>query len=124
MMFNFGAVFQMMENSSEEMMEMPEFKEILNEKFDLMVIGFFMNEMLLGYSHHFQCPSMMVSANAAMTHINKIFGNPLELNAVPHLMMDFKGNLNFLNRVMNFLAVFMDLGMSAFFNYRQKLFYE
>lgn len=117
-------MIDMMTLNNEEMMEMPEFKAILNEKFDLLVIGFFMNEMFLGYSHHFNCPSMMVSANAAIDHINRIFGNPFEANAVPQLMMQFKGEMSFWRRIANFLSIFVYTALSEFWSYKQKVIYE
>lgn len=123
-MMQMGAVLDMGVKSSELMTETPEFKEILNENFDLMIIGFFMNEMLLGYGHHFKCPTMMLSANAAMTFMNRMFGNPLEVNAVPHMMMQQKGEMTFFKRVGAFVAYGMDLLMATYFAHRERLFYE
>lgn len=123
-MMQMGSVLTIGEKSNQMMLEMPEFKQIMSEKFDLLIIGFFMNEMLLGLSHHFNCPSMMLSANAAITFTNKIFGNPLEPNAVPGMMLTAKGNMNFFKRVANFMSMGMELLMTVYFHRRQKAFYE
>jgi glucuronosyltransferase len=123
-MLNMGSVVTIGEKASHLMLEMPEFKQIQTEKFDLMVIGFFMNEMLLGLSHHFQCPSMVLSANAAMTFNNIIFGNPMEVNAVPSMMFETKGSMSFLKRVGNFMGSGLELLMAAYIHHKQRTFYE
>lgn len=118
-------MIEMMKNTGTDLMEMSEYKKILKEeKFDLVIIGMFMNNYLLGVGDHFKCPTMMMSVAGAMTFTNVLFGNPLEVNAVPHLMTFKSGRMNFWDRVINFVAYGFDLAMSCYLNYVQQKIYE
>lgn len=94
---------------SKPMMNHREFQKLLKEeKFDLVVIGMFMNNFWLGLSDQFKCPSIMLSSNAAYTPTNHLFGNPLEVSAVPHMFVLQTEQMNFLQRVKNFLIYSFD----------------
>lgn len=122
------SMFKMIEmtiRSGKDLMEMPEYTNVLKEeKFDLVVIGLFMNNFLLGVGDHFKCPTMMMSAAGAFTFTNLLFGNPLEVSAVPHMMTFKSGRMNFWDRVMNFVAYGFDLTMSCYLDYKQQKVYE
>lgn len=94
---------------SKPMMNHREFQKLLKEeKFDLVVIGMFMNNFWLGLNDHFKCPSIMLRSNAAYTPTNHLFGNPLEVSAVPHMFVLQTEQMNFLQRVKNFLIYSFD----------------
>jgi glucuronosyltransferase len=117
-------VFKVSEEFSELMINMPEFQKLLKEEsFDLVVIGMFMQNFLLGFGHHFQCPTIMLSVNAAFLSINRMFGNPLEVNAVPSVWLHGI-KMNFLGRLTNFLANGMDLLLQVYVDHHMKTFYE
>jgi glucuronosyltransferase len=121
----FPSFIRMMTNMNTDLMNLPEFKKIMKEeKFDLVVIGMFFNDFLLGLSDHFKCPSMMLSPNTAFTATNILMGNPLGVSSVPHMMAPVSGRMSFLNRAISFMLTGVDLAMYTFMDYRQKNIYE
>jgi hypothetical protein len=67
---------------------------------------------------------MMLSAAGAFSATNKMFGNPLEVSAVPHMMAFKTGKMNFIERVKSFGAYAADLTMSKYMDYVQRQIYE
>lgn len=106
------------------MFQMQEFKKVMDEeKFDLVVIGMFFNNYLLGVGDHFKCPTIMLSVSGTMTLTNKLMGNPLSVAAVRHRMSKTKLE-TFADRVKNFVMTGGDFLMLAYLNYEQKKNYE
>lgn len=115
----------MMSNMNEDMMNLPEFKKIMEEeKFDLVVIGMFFNNFLLGLGDHFKCSTMMLSPNQAFTTTNILMGNPLAVSSVPHMMLAHSGRMGFIDRVKNFGMTGIDLAMNVYMEYLQKEIYK
>lgn len=118
-------ILRIVASTGKDMMEMPEFKRIMKEeKFDLVIIGMFMNNYLLGYGDHFKCPTMMMSAAGAFTFTNMLFGNPLEVSAVSHIMSYTAGKMNFWERLKSFVAYGFDLALHYYLDYKQRIIYE
>lgn len=108
-----------------DMLDLPEFKKLMaEENFDLVVIGIFMNNFLLGFGEHFNCPTMILSVNVAMTQTNILFGNPLSVATVPHILSGFSTPMNFFERVKSFLWNGSDFLLEAYFYRWQKKLYE
>lgn len=106
------------------MLNSTEFKKIMaEEKFDLVVIGMFFNNYLLGVGDHFKCPTMMLSVSGAMTVTNLLMGNPLGVSSVRHMFMnnDVK---TFKDRVVNFVIHGSDYLLKAYMNYLMQTNYE
>jgi hypothetical protein len=107
----------------EELMVSEKFKEISKEKFDLVVIGMNFQNFLLGYGEVFDCPIMILSVQRHFSGTNFLIGNPISANAAPHFTVA-KYDMNFVDRVRNFIAFGGDLVFFKYANYRQKLIYE
>lgn len=108
-----------------KMLEMHEMKQIMNEeKFDLVVIGMFLNEFLLGFGEHFNCPTMILSTSGGTVKLNFITGNPIGVSAVPHLAAYQSTPMNFCQRVKHFLIYVVDFGLQCVTDYYQKKIYE
>lgn len=108
----------------DEMLSSPEFRKVMNEeKFDLVVIGMFFNNYLLGVGDHFKCPTIMLSVSGAMTQTNLLVGNPLSITSVRHpfFQSDVK---TFGDRLKNFLIHGGDFALNAYNNHLQKQRYE
>ena len=85
-----------------------------NETFDLVVIGYFFNEFLLGLADHFKCPSILLFSGSFYSTLNRIIGNPLLPEAIPHPVIN--GNkLTFLMRVFNLLLNAADIFFTNFY---------
>lgn len=102
--------------------ESDEFKKILHEKFDLLIIGIMFHNFLLGYGHILNCPTVMLSIQKHLTISNEIVGNPLEPHSIPYMNMDEE--FNFLGRLNNFKRISFDLMLTEYFNYQQKIIYK
>jgi hypothetical protein len=112
---------------SNKAIQLPEFQKVLkDEKFDLVIIGMFFNNFLLGFGDHFKCPTVMLSTASHMSITNSITGNPAEINAVPsmHMIPVDPTKMTFLERMQNFLMNGGELLMSAYINNRMKITYE
>lgn len=118
-------LFEVVANMSEKMLEMPEFQKIMNEeKFDLVVIGMFMNDYILGIGDHFKCPTMMLSVGGAMTQTNLLVGNPLGVSAVPHMIATAVNGMTFLDRLKNFALYGLDLAIQVYWRHLNRKIYE
>lgn len=125
MLTRFPKIVRLTENVGRDMMDMPEFKRIMKEeKFDLVVIGMFMNNYLIGVGKHFNCPTIMLSAAGAMSFTNLLFANPMEVAAVPHMMAFKSGRMDFLDRMKSFAAYGFDLAMNYYLNHLQRRIYK
>ena len=103
---------------------MPEVQAMMkNEKFDLVIIGFFMNKHLLGLAEHFKCPSIMISSIGPMSLTNKIFGNPAAVSGTKHMTLQSQ-DMNFVGRVKNFLMHIPEVFMIKYMDHIQKKLYE
>lgn len=106
------------------MIKSPQFEKMMaEEKFDLVVIGMFFNDYLLGIGDHFKCPTIMLSVGGAMTMTNILVGNPLSVEAVRHKFLS-TDVITFTDRVKNFMMHGIDFIMMAYLNRAQKLNYE
>ncbi|KNC25155.1 hypothetical protein FF38_08248 [Lucilia cuprina] len=72
--------------------------------FDAVILGYFMNDFMLGFGAHFQCPIILSFMVQPIFPINKMIGNPLEASYVPTLYSGYKQPMDFASRVKNFLA--------------------
>lgn len=104
MLWSMTLAVRIVTDLGESMLEMPEFKKMIREEsFDLVIIGLFMNNFLLGIGEKLNCPTMMLSVNPGFAGTSVLFGNPLGVSAVPHMALPENGRLNFISRLKNFL---------------------
>lgn len=107
------------------MIKSREFKKMMEEEsFDLVVIGMYFNDYLLGIGDHFNCPTIMLSVNGAITTTNDLTGNPLGVAVVRHEFLDTEVK-TFIGSVKNFVVHSLDtVMMSTYLHYLQKQNYE
>ena len=107
-----------------ETLHMKEMKKLMDEEtFDLVIVGFFMTEYMLGLADHFKCPSILFSPAGAVTTILQAIGNPLGTSGTPHIS-GHVDKMNFLGRLKNFLIQFADFGMTAYMKYQSRALYK
>lgn len=100
-----------------------EFKKILNEKFDLLIIGMTYHNFLLGFGDHFKCPTAVLSVQKHFSTTTELVGNPYEPHAVPNYFLKEK-EMTFIWRVKNFLMDAFELLMIRLASYYQKITYK
>ncbi|XP_061397468.1 uncharacterized protein LOC133333153 [Musca vetustissima] len=81
--------------------------------FDAVVLGYFMNDFMLGLGAHFQCPIIISFMVQPIFSINTLIGNPAESAYVPTLFMGFKQPMDFWNRVKNFVSIIFEYRVFA-----------
>jgi len=101
----------------------PEMRKLMNEeKFDLVIVGFFMTEFMLGLADHFKCPSIVFTPAGGFGLVNQMIGNPLSVATVPVKLIS--GSMDvFTNRLKNFLVSGIALTVSEYVQYRSRLVY-
>lgn len=114
-----GLIFKL----GNETLQMKEMKKLMNEeKFDVVIVGFFMTEFMLGVADHFKCPSILFSPGPAFTVMLQAIGNPLGTSGTPHLMLP--GKMDFVGRLKTFVATGAELLMTQYLKYRARQVYE
>lgn len=106
-----------------KMIKMQQFQEILDEKFDLIVIGMTGNNYLLGFGDHFKCPTAILSIQKHFQMTDDLVGNPIEYQAVPNFKL-IVDEWNFIARVKNFLFTGVFYLASIYLDYRQRQVYK
>ncbi|XP_073834861.1 UDP-glycosyltransferase UGT5-like isoform X2 [Musca autumnalis] len=72
--------------------------------YDAVILGYFMNDFMLGLGAHFQCPIIVSFMVQPIFSINTMIGNPAESSYVSSLFMGFKQPMPFWSRVKNFIG--------------------
>lgn len=106
-------------------LQMKEMKNLMrDEKFDLMILGYYTNEYMLGLGDHFKCPTILFSSYNMIASLHRITGNPFDLASTNHFMLQGL-KLDFQGRLKNFLMYGFDyLIMKNIFEYYGKEVYR
>lgn len=96
---------------SMNLMRHPKFLALKNESFDLLIVGWCLNEYVLGLSAHFYCPSIVISPNVNFYPIRKFSGNPSSASTIPSVLMAIDSDMTFFDRIVNFLAYVVEFVM-------------
>ncbi|KAJ6641713.1 UDP-glucosyltransferase 2 [Pseudolycoriella hygida] len=73
-----------------------------SNQFDGVIHGFSANTFQLGIGVHFKCPSIVLNSAPLVPPIARLVSHPMHPEAVPNFLANFKGNMNFFQRVINF----------------------
>ncbi|XP_055919864.1 UDP-glycosyltransferase UGT5-like [Eupeodes corollae] len=91
---------------AEKSLNHPKMRKLMaEESFDLMLHGYFLNELLFGVAGHFKCPLVVILTVQSTSITNFLVGNPQEISYVPSLLSGAKQPLDFVGRVKNFFFV-------------------
>jgi glucuronosyltransferase len=98
-------------------------KLMAEENFDLVIIGYFLNDFMFGMADHFKCPSIIFSPVGSLSIINQALGNPLSVSGTPHLFGPVE-QMNFWGRLKTFMISTVDLSLTQYFRYKSKQIYK
>ncbi|EDW64151.1 UDP-glucosyltransferase 2 [Drosophila virilis] len=76
---------RLMVDSQLELLSDPRFQRIYETKFDLMFMGYFINDFQLGVAAKLQVPVIVSWMQAPMLAVDELVGNPTETSYVPNL---------------------------------------
>lgn len=80
-----------------------------NATFDVIVMEDFLAASLMGLSHYYKAPLVLVCGQGANIWNNNLFGNPDPSSYIPNMFATYSSNMTFLQRVHNFLIKNLDL---------------
>ncbi|XP_017086628.2 UDP-glucosyltransferase 2-like [Drosophila eugracilis] len=92
----------------------PRFQPILETKFDLMILGYFLNDFQLGVAAKLKVPVIIDWMTAPNPIIDEFTGNPSEVSYVPNIATSATHPMGFLKRAEN-------LAMHLFLKYMSTL---
>lgn len=73
--------------------------------FDVIVMGYFMNDFMFGIGGHFKCPIIVSFMVQPIFPINNMVANPLEASYVPTIFSGVRQPLNFWDRLQNMFSI-------------------
>ncbi|XP_044729028.1 UDP-glycosyltransferase UGT5-like [Chrysoperla carnea] len=76
------------------------------QKFDVIIMGAFAQEALLGIGHHFNAPIIITSPPGMCTYVDDLVGNPAPFSYVPNIMLNYSDRMTFFQRLVNSLFGF------------------
>ncbi|XP_055846154.1 UDP-glycosyltransferase UGT5-like [Episyrphus balteatus] len=97
---------QIWNNYANISLNQPEMQELMaNESFDMVILGYFYNQFLLGVGAHFKCPIVMSFMIRPNPSLSELVGNPDEAAYVPSILIQTDQPLGFFDRVRNFISI-------------------
>ncbi len=100
-----------------DMMNHRNFLPLKNESFDLLVVGWMMNDYSLGLSGHFHCPSVVISPNVNFYPLRKFTGNPSSASTIPAVFVNYPTPMTFFHRLQNVGIHFLEFVLMEVMNY-------
>ncbi|ETN67850.1 glucosyl/glucuronosyl transferase [Anopheles darlingi] len=117
-------LFQSQIDTAEMLLQDPQFLAIKNEHFDLVIVGYFVADYVLGLGPHFNAPTVILYS-AGMTKMTADYiGNPRAVSTVPSMLLGGKEPMGFVKRVINFLVSGFEDVISAVLVYAQTEYYQ
>ncbi|XP_058459800.1 UDP-glucosyltransferase 2-like [Malaya genurostris] len=102
----------------------PQFLALKSEQFDVVIVGLFMPDFMLGLGAHFGAPTVALFSAGLSSITADLVGNPLGVAVVPHMIMGKVSQMDFRNRLRNFLIYLMEKLSGPVASYYQRKYYE
>ncbi|GAB0093832.1 hypothetical protein DMENIID0001_090140 [Sergentomyia squamirostris] len=99
-------------------------KVMREESFDLVIVGFFFNNFLIGLGDHFKCPVVSIFSAGISEMINSPSGNPAAVASVPHLFLGKVKEMTFMPRLKTFLFNIVEKFLMKYMDYKENKYYE
>lgn len=97
--------------------DLPEIKDLLNEKFDLIFLQPFFNDCSLGLIHKLNAPLVLFTATSVPSFLASKLGGHFPPSFDPHFTLGYPAEMNFYQRFLNF-------GMTVLTEAILKFYYE
>lgn len=123
----FGGLMTLIMDHSNATMYHPTVQRLMvKESFDLVILGYFINDFHLGLAAHFQCPVIVSFMLQPLTILHEMVGNPAEISYVPTIFSEITQPMGFFERVQNFLylAVLEQVILRPMWIFRMDRLYE
>lgn len=113
-------------DSQYEFLEHPNLKRVVEDqsvKFDLMFLGYVMNDFQLGVAHKLGIPVILSWVGVPFTFVDDQVGNVYDPSYVPGINMP-KDSMGFAWRMRNYMIWLFFKGIGLAMDYRMSLYYE
>lgn len=115
LLYMFPIMTSLLFRLSNDSVQLPEMQRMMKEeKFDLVIIGYFLTDSVIGLADHFKCPSVLFSSSHAFSPLNRAIGNPLAGTV----------ELNFIGRLKSFLITGIEFTVFQYLKYYARQVYE
>lgn len=113
-------------NLQYDMMFTEQFQSVINgdTKFDLLHLGYVMNDFQLAVAQQLKVPVVISWVNFPMSAVNNLVGNPNAVSYVPHPMVGNVQPMSFTHRLKTFLMNVSMFCMEKFMHYKLDQYYE
>ncbi|XP_055537534.1 UDP-glucosyltransferase 2-like [Wyeomyia smithii] len=102
----------------------PSFVELKKEKFDLVIVGFFVADFVIGYGAHFNAPTVILWTGGNAKFTSDMVGNPRAIVAATNMMFGPQDATKFITRLKNFMIGSIENVFTAYAFYKQKPYYD
>lgn len=113
-------------NVQYDMMFTEQFQNVIHgdTKFDLLLLGYCMNDFNLAVAHQMKVPVVVSWVNMPMPPVNSLIGNPNAISYVPHSMVSSGQPMGFVDRFKSFLIHAFMYGVDKYGHYKFAQYYE
>ena len=108
--------------SSNEMLDFIKNEKVMDENFDLVIVGYIFSDTPFLLGHHFNCPTILMWPRAIFYFIDKYVGNISPVSSVH--VEGINRKMDFFDRILNFLS--NEIGSLAYhyLDYTQNTIYR
>lgn len=94
-----------------------------DEHFDLVIVGIFLNEAMLGFAHHFGAPVIGCSHLGATRFTADLVGSPSPMSYVPNRTLGFSDKMTFWQRLGNIaFTLYEDYQFQSFMKFQSEIY--
>lgn len=123
-------IIQMTSRRSNEILEHEVVRQLMKskQKFDIFILGYYINDAMLGLAGNFRIPSVVLSTMPPMKFLRDFVGMPAAVSSAPLFsqMGKKEKQLNFRQRLGEFVGYFCEYILVSYVNYfvHEKIYYD
>lgn len=112
-------IFKMIVHRSSVVVKHPVVQNLLKsqQKFDLFILGYNLNDMMLGLAGQLRIPSVILSTVPPLKSLRDLIGNPASISSVPVFTEPKDYNPSFRKRLTNFVGYLYEYVLMTYANY-------
>lgn len=116
---NTTAFIRMMGRRAHESLQCDVTQQLMksDQKFDLLVMGWFFNDFLLGLAGHFRCPSVVIASMPPIKALRDLVANPSGVPLTPFMGRSSNEVPTFWQRTINVLGFVFEYVVTEIMNY-------
>lgn len=98
-------------DSTEQTMSKPQIRKLItdpNERFDLVIVEQFFNDVFKGFAYHFNAPLVAISSTGTGPWLSGLLGNPSSTSYIPNFSLSYTSKMNFWERLHNGLFTLLE----------------